>query len=262
MLEVFGVCMKALGNRERSIRVYLPKGYEAGRKKYPVVYMHDGQNVFEDEGAFGGVSLNLKKYLDDSGTEVIVVTIDRHPDFDGRVNETCPWVNGDNTIKLLGEPSELGGEGDAYLSFIVDELKPLIDQKYRTDANQSAMAGISLGGLITVYAACKYPQIFSRIAAFSSGFYRNQREIEEFIKGSDLSPIEYAYMDWGTKEGGNPETWQGFIDSNQAVAEILKKKVRNFTYEVVQEGEHHYFLFKNRVPGVIASIFGESRDEN
>ncbi|WP_433750789.1 alpha/beta hydrolase [Falsibacillus pallidus] len=255
MLEVFRVYMKALGNRERIIRVYLPKGYESIRKKYPVVYMHDGQNVFEDEGAFGGVSLNLKKYLDDNEAEIIVVAIDRHPDFDGRVNEMCPWVNGDNTIKLLGEPSELGGEGDAYLSFIIDELKPMIDQKYRTEPTQSAMAGISLGGLITMYAACKYPRIFKRIAAFSSGYYRNQREIEEFIKSSDLSPIEHVYMDWGTKEGGNSETWYGFIESNQDVADILKEKVQNFTYEIVQDGEHHYSFFKDRVPGIIASIF-------
>lgn len=76
------------------IRVYLPESYQDGLKRYPVLYMHDGQNVFEDEGAINGTSLGLKKYLDESDLELIVVGIDLNTAGEERINEYCPWKQG------------------------------------------------------------------------------------------------------------------------------------------------------------------------
>ncbi|MBX4373528.1 hypothetical protein K4G95_25085, partial [Mycobacterium tuberculosis] len=76
--------------------------------------------------------------------------------------------------------------GEAYIEFILHTLKPLIDEKYRTKPNDTLMAGSSMGGLISTYAACRYPHVFQRVASLSSAFWFNQTEIERFIEESDL----------------------------------------------------------------------------
>jgi predicted alpha/beta superfamily hydrolase len=254
MLDIFPVLITPF-NQERQIRVFLPKNYNLNNKHYPVMYMHDGQNLFHDQDAINGTSLNLENYLDEQGLEVIVVGIDQNPDE--RVNEYCPWVNGEYSKKLLGETSPTGGKGDQYIEFIVNELKPFIDQKYRTLQDQTAMVGISLGGLISTYAACKYPQIFTNVAIFSSAFYRNQEEIEKLIQSSDLSLIESFYLDCGTKEAGdNDYINEEFLASNKAVYENLKERILHTRFEIIEDAEHHYRFFRKRVHFLFSYLYG------
>jgi predicted alpha/beta superfamily hydrolase len=246
MIESFSV---SLFGEERKIRVYLPLNKKD--KKYPVLYMHDGQNVFGNEGAIGGVGLELDDYLEKKEVELIVVAIDQNSGE--RVNEYCPWVNGEYTTKLLGKPSSDGGKGKEYVEFIVNELKPLIDSKYGTNPNETYMAGISLGGLVTTYAACAYPHIFKRIAGLSSGFYRNQEEIEQLLKTADLSYLEKVYLDCGTNEGG--EKLAGpFLETNKAIFEIIRKKGIEAELKVIEGAEHNYQAFKKRIPEVISYL--------
>lgn len=255
MLEIFPIHMSSF-NQERLIRVYLPKSYSLENKQYPVMYMHDGQNVFNDDVAINGVSLNLENYLDEQQLEVIVVGIDQNPEE--RFNEYCPWVNGEYSKKILGPESiSTGGKGAQYIDFIVNELKPFIDQKYLTLADRTAMAGISLGGLISTYATCTYPQIFKNIAIFSSGFYRNQEEIEKLLMRSDMSLIESFYLDCGTKEAGdNEQINTEVLSSNRAIYEILKEKISNLRFEIIDDAEHNYMFFSNRVPSVFTHLYG------
>ncbi|MDZ5471294.1 alpha/beta hydrolase-fold protein [Bacillus sp. 31A1R] len=246
LLEKFSVHMNVF-NQERIIRVYLPVSYQEGENNYPVLYMHDGQNVFDDSEAIGGVSLKLKSYLDKNELDVIVVVIDQNSEE--RFNEYSPWVDGEYVKKLLGQASSLGGKGKQYMDFIVHELKPLIDEKYRTKKDYTAMAGISLGGLITTYAACKYPEIFKHIIIFSSAFYRNQEDIENLIKESDLSLIESFYMDCGTREGGESENdniCREFLTTNQRVYNILREKLPTTRFEIIKNASHGYVYFKER----------------
>jgi predicted alpha/beta superfamily hydrolase len=252
VIELFPIFMTPF-NQDRLIRVYLPKNYNTTVKNYPVMYMHDGQNLFHDTDAIGGVSLNLEKYLDELELEVIVVGIDQNPAE--RINEYCPWENGVYSKKLIGESQQPGGKGKDYVDFIVRELKPFIDNRYRTKHDHTAMGGISLGGLISTYAACKYPHIFKNIAIFSSGFYRNQEEIEACILKSDLSTVESFYLDCGKREVANNE-WlcQEVLDSNIAVYSLLKEKVENIRFEAIPEAEHHYRYFKERVSALFAWI--------
>jgi predicted alpha/beta superfamily hydrolase len=254
MLDVFPIQMTTL-NQERLIRVYLPKCYSSEDKHYPVMYMHDGQNVFTDDVAINGVSLNLESYLDEKGLEVIVVGIDQNPE--DRLNEYCPWVNGEYSKKILGpESSPTGGKGSSYIEFIVYELKPFIDQKYRTLVDQTSMAGISLGGLISTYAACRYPQLFKNIAIFSSGFYRNQEEIEKLLIESDLSPIQSFYLDCGTKEAGDNEQINSeVLSSNKAIYDILRNKISNIRFEIIEDASHNYMFFRKRVPSVFTNLY-------
>ncbi|WLR57406.1 alpha/beta hydrolase-fold protein [Mesobacillus subterraneus] len=246
MIESFSV---PLFEGERKIRVYLPTDWKDNI--YPVLYMHDGQNVFGNEEAISGVALELHDYLDENDVELIVVAIDQNPGE--RVNEFCPWINGEYTAKFLGKPSSEGGKGKEYVEFIVNELKPLIDSKYNTNLNETYMAGISLGSLVTTYAACTYPHIFKRIAGLSSGFYRNQEEIERLLKMADLSQLKKVYLDCGTKEGG--EKLAGpFLETNKAIFEIIRQKGIEAELKVIEGAEHNYQAFKKRLPEVISCL--------
>ncbi|GGF28469.1 hypothetical protein GCM10010954_29410 [Halobacillus andaensis] len=252
MLEILQVQMKSF-KEKRKVRVYLPQSYNPyNKKQYPVIYMHDGQNVFRDSDAIGGVSLSLEEYLDHNKIHVIVVGIDQKPEE--RINEYCPWINGNYSEEVLGYKCNLGGKGEQYIDFITKELKPLIDSRYNTIKENTSMVGISLGGLISVYAACKYPHIYKSVVGLSSAFWRNQEQIEDFIRRSDLSSISSLYLDWGDKEVEDEDISRKFSVSNERVATLLKEKVTNFKYSVIVDGEHNYTSFKNRVSQIISCI--------
>lgn len=153
--------MPQLG-RERTLRVYLPAGYATSKRKYPVIYMHDGQNLFTGNTSFAGswlVDSTLKTFPADK--QAIVVGIDNSGQY--RMAEYNAY-----TSKYAAKP-----DGDAYLAFIVNTLKPHIDSLYRTkkDAKHTAIAGSSMGGLISMYAAVKYPDMFGVAGVFSPSFW-------------------------------------------------------------------------------------------
>ncbi|MFC4802867.1 alpha/beta hydrolase [Neobacillus sp. GCM10023253] len=257
MLEKFTLYMTSF-QQDRMIRVYLPESYQDGLKRYPVLYMHDGQNVFEDEGAINGTSLGLKEFLEESGLEIIVIGIDLNTEGEGRIDEYCPWKQGKLSEEILGYASPSGGKGEDYLDFIVHELKPFIDRKYRTLEHETAMAGISLGAIISTYAACCYPQIFRKIAVLSPGFYRNQETLEEFIRQSDLAGVEKFYMDIGTKEVPDDlEASKLFLDLARQVYDILSSQIADTRFVSVEAGEHHYRFFRERMPEILSYLFSD-----
>lgn len=220
--------------------------------------MHDGQNVFDDREAIGGVSLGLEKYLNDNKLDVIVVAIDQNSKE--RLNEYCPWVDGAYCEDVLGKSSTTGGKGKQYVDFIVNELIPFIDNKYRTLKNANAIAGASLGALISTYAACVYPEAFQHVAGISCAFYRNQEEIEKLLFESNLSHIKSFYMDCGDKESRNDHVVsEKFLKSNERVFEIIKNKIPHSQFKVVKNAEHHYKYFIDRVPNLFTFL---NRDMN
>lgn len=150
-------------NRYRRIWIYLPADYAKTNKKYPVLYMHDGQNVFDDAtSGFGewGVDEALDT-LDPKHKEIIVVAIDNGGNK--RINEYSPY----------DMPKYGKGEGDKYVDFLVQTLKPFIDKHYRTktDAANTFILGSSMGGLISFYAILKYPNVFGGAGVFSPAFW-------------------------------------------------------------------------------------------
>ncbi|GAA4497120.1 alpha/beta hydrolase-fold protein [Hymenobacter ginsengisoli] len=156
-----------LGGRRRRVWLYLPPGYAAARlKRYPVLYLQDGQNVFDEATSFSGewgVDETLNRLAaGKSGPECIVVAIDNGGER--RLDEYSPWPNAEY---------KKGGEGDQYTNFLALTLKPYIDAHYRTqpDAAHTAIAGSSMGGLIALYAGLKYPLLFGRIGVFSPAIW-------------------------------------------------------------------------------------------
>ena len=133
----------------KKIWVYLPKDYDTSAKKYPVIYMHDAQNLFDATTSYVG-EWNVDETLDSINAQVIVIGIEHGGDK--RIDELTPFKN-----EKYG-----GGKADGYLDFIVKTLKPKIDSTYRTKTNamNTAIFGSSLGGLVSFYDAIKYPEVF------------------------------------------------------------------------------------------------------
>ncbi|MQR97265.1 alpha/beta hydrolase [Fictibacillus phosphorivorans] len=251
MLQTFKVAIEQFGGIERPIRVCLPYNYKDNQEHYAVLYMHDGQNLFRDEDSSYGVSWGLADYLKTSKVPLIIVGIDcNHEGFE-RFNEYAPWENPTVGPELLKFEGVYGGKGKAYIEFILHTLKPLIDQKYRTKTDETLMAGSSMGGLISTYAACRYPHIFKRVASLSSAYWFNQTEIENFIEESDLSELKRFYMDIGTDEDTSKVDAAHYIRSSEEVYEVIKKKNIDMRFEIIEGGVHHETAWRERMPKII-----------
>jgi predicted alpha/beta superfamily hydrolase len=157
-----------LAGRARRVWLYLPPGYASQpTRRYPVLYLQDGQNVFDEATAYAGEwgvdeTLNQLAKTDKSTPACIVVAIDNGGER--RLDEYSPWVNAEY---------KKGGEGDQYTDFLALTLKPYIDAHYRTQpaAAHTAVAGSSMGGLIALYAGLKYPAVFGRVGVFSPAIW-------------------------------------------------------------------------------------------
>jgi predicted alpha/beta superfamily hydrolase len=150
--------------RSRRVWIYLPPDYETSAKDYPVLYLQDGQNVFDASTAFAGeweVDESLNRLFEEGDEGIIVVAIDNGGA--NRINEYSPWVN----------PAYGGGQGAAYVDFIVETLKPHIDANYRTrpEREHTGIMGSSLGGLISLYAAIEHQEVFGKAGVFSASFW-------------------------------------------------------------------------------------------
>ncbi|HAS73622.1 MAG TPA: carbohydrate esterase, partial [Clostridiales bacterium UBA8960] len=161
------------------------------------------------------VQTSIEKIMVLHGYEgVIVVGVDNSPGLE-RLDEYSPWVSERaDELKALGEFSrDIGGEGIAYGKFIVKTLKPLIDTKYRTipDREHTAVAGSSMGGFISLYLGAEYPEVFSKVGAFSTAAWFADHALHEHMKKVNLTlPIRW-YLDIGTNETSN-EKIENFKD--------------------------------------------------
>jgi alpha-glucosidase len=164
-------------NRTRKVWIYLPPDYSITEKRYPVVYMQDGQNLFDAKTSFSGeweVDETLNRLHVNGDYGAIVVGIDNGGSL--RINEYSPWVH----------PQYGGGEGAAYIDFIAQTLKPYIDANYRTltNASNTCLFGSSMGALIASYGAAKYPGVFGKVGAFSPAYWFAQSELNQMILNS------------------------------------------------------------------------------
>ncbi|OIU72039.1 alpha/beta hydrolase [Rossellomorea aquimaris] len=241
--------------RTRQIRIYLPNKYEEDvTRRYQVLYMHDGQNLYKDEDAGYGRSWRIGDYLDQNELDLIVVGIDCNEGL-MRLDECCPWKSNEMTEVFSAGRQSIGGEGKEYIEFIVHELKPMIDEKYRTLQDETSMAGISMGGLISTYAVCVYPHVFKRAASISSAYWFNQKEIEELIQVSDLSKVERFYLDIGTKENTESINDLTYINSNRRIYHLLKEKVQDCRFEIVEGAVHNELAWIERVPQIFGFLY-------
>ena len=180
-------------NTIRRIWVYLPQDYYTSAQTYPVIYMHDGQNLFDVAYTAFGTEWEVDESMEDiqnnQGVPGIVVGVDNGGL--SRINEYTPYAN----------PQYGGGGGEAYIDFIVNTLKPYIDANFRSRPQReyTAIAGSSLGGLISFYAAIERPDIFSKAGIFSPSFWYNDSSYTHVAMQGHSFPMR-IYMLAGDQE--------------------------------------------------------------
>jgi predicted alpha/beta superfamily hydrolase len=216
-------------NRTRRVWVYLPPTYKNSNKKYPVLYMHDGQNVFDDATSFSG-EWGVDEAIDTLGLkykECIVVGIDNGADK--RLSEYSPYDFNLTENKVSGK-----GEGGLYVDFLVKTLKSFIDKKYRTlkGKENTFIAGSSMGGLVSMYALLKYPRKFGGAGVFSPAFWVGPKIFDDIkAKGKKVKAKIYFYA--GDEEGETmvPMTLRAFDEMHR----VSKSKM----CEVIRAGGKH-----------------------
>ncbi len=214
-----------LDNR-RDVITYLPPSYGSGTRRYPVLYMHDGQNLFDEVTSFAEEWRvdNTMDALSHVGLEAIVVGIFN---TEHRLDEYSPFEDAEGR----------GGKGDLYLDFIADTLKPRIDRDFRTQTERDStlIAGSSMGGLISLYAFFRRPDVFGKAGAMSPSLWFADRAIFPFIEDAPHVPGK-LYLDVGTLEG------KGTVADVRRLREILLRKEyrrhRDLVY-VEQRGAGH-----------------------
>lgn len=227
-IEILDDIMIPQLQRNRTIRVYLPPSYANGNRSYPVLYMLDGQNVFDRKTSYSGewqVDEALERLFAKQGQkEFIVVAVDNGPK---RMSEYSPWpfVYGDTHFHAEGKPM---------MDFIVETLKPQINQRYRTlqQSQYTGLAGASLGGMMAIYGAMEYAQHFGFVAAFSPSLsIHNSDGVNVLFNGlKQTTKIKnvVVYADMGLAEYGDYDKMNDFVAllqqkvSDQADLHIVK----------------------------------------
>jgi len=214
----------------RKIWIYLPPDYQTSNKKYPVIYMQDGQNLFDDFTSFSGewnVDETLNQIFSETGQSAIVIGIDNGGET--RLAEYSPWNN---------EKYKTKGEGDLYLEFLNKTLKPYIDKTYRTQkqASKNIVIGSSMGGLISLYASVKYPTVFGKAGIFSPAFWFVSKDLKTYLnKNQNNLKNSKFYFVAGKNED---ETMAPEIETVNEL--LLKKSVpeKNIVVKIDEDGTH------------------------
>lgn len=281
-VDTMRVVMPQLGGRQRTVRIYLPKGYDETQRAYPVLYLQDGQQLFAP-GPFGDwlVDERIDELTDaDPARALIVVGIDNG---ERRWDEYGPWRN--HQMHAWVDPSWAeaahGGEGDAYVQFLAETLKPRIDATYRTlpGREHTAVGGASMGGLIALWAGLTRPDVFARVMAMSSAIWfaesggpwlSNNRFLQH--AGAHRLPRDVRiYLDVGTAErsreaepdvvdvDGRPLSYaRAYVEGTEAAARALvggglpAERVR---LVVDSGGVHHEAAWSRRLVPALSWLF-------
>jgi pullulanase len=247
-VDTFSVAMPELGGRSRTVRVYLPPGYDASSSRYPVLYLQDAQQLFSP-GPFGDwqVDEHLDRMVEDGRLRgLIVVGVDNS---EHRWDEYGPWVTTHMREWVMPSWSQpvQGGEGDAYIRFLTGTLKPMIDARFRTlrDREHTGIGGSSMGGLIALHAGLTRPEVFSRVMAMSTatwfgedgGPWLSSNRLLRDVRERPVPANVRFYLDVGTNERsrdsdpdvrdalGRPVSYpRAYVEGSEAVAEALSAR--------------------------------------
>jgi predicted alpha/beta superfamily hydrolase len=227
--------------RDKPIWIYLPHGYETSCMSYPVVYMHDGQNVFNH-----AESPKREWFVEDKlnalHSEAIIVGI-AHGGSMHRIDELTPYKN-----DKYG-----GGHADDYLDFLVNTLKPYIDENYNTlpDNQNTTIFGASVGGLISFYALLKFPEVYGNAGVFSPSFWFSE-EIFDLIK--TIPNIEgRMYLMAGDHESAN------MLPDMEKMAVLIRQRIKNSSQlhtKIVPGGHHHERLWRHEFAEAYTWLLG------
>ena len=236
------VIPKLSGDKPRRAYIYLPASYDREpARRYPVMYMFDGHNVFFDEDATYGKSWGMNAYMGKSKKQLIIVAVECNHEGNQRLVEYAPF-NFENS-----EMGKIKGKGSVYMNWLVNTLKPYIDANYRTlpDRRNTIIAGSSMGGLMSLYAVCTYNHIFQRAACLSPSLWVSPGRVLEMVARSHIRRDTTVYMDYGALEIFNHAANEESIIST---AHLLMTKRVNLAMRIVPDGDHSESSWEKQVP--------------
>ncbi len=233
-----------LNGISHKVWIYLPQNYQNTSKKYPVIYMHDAQNLFDEATSYAGewkVDETLNKLYEKTGKGFILVGIENGGEE--RINEYTPWKN-----EKYG-----GGKGAIYMDFIVNTLKPYIDKNYQTKSQQkyTGLIGSSLGGLISYYGGLQYPKTFGKIGALSTSFWFSEKVVDFTREKGNLKNVK-LFLLVGGKEGDNTDK-----DTQEMEKLLLKTgfKPKNLKIKINPEGKHNEAFWSSEFLEVVTWLY-------
>ena len=233
---------KLTGDKERRAYIYLPASYKKEKdRRYPVMYMFDGHNVFFDSDATYGRSWRMNKFMDQTKKDLIIVAVECNHDGNGRLVEYSP---------ISYENSSMGkirGKGSVYMNWLVGTLKPYIDQNYRTlpDRLNTIIAGSSMGGLMALYGAAVYNHVFQRAVCLSPSLWVAPGKVLEMIARAHIRRDTCIYMDYGSEEMFNHVANAEALISTSHL--LLTKRV-NLAFRIIPGGTHSEESWERQIP--------------
>jgi len=243
MVEKFIISIEQFADYpERRVYIYLPNNYYQNDKRYPVLYMFDGHNVFFDEDATYGKSWGMKEYMDYTDGQMIIAAVECNQSANhGRMFEYSPY---DFENDYYGD---VKGKGEETMQWFIHTFKPQVDANYRTlaDREHTYIAGSSMGGLMAIYALIKHNGTFSRAAALSPSFWPGKAQLKELIVNTAIHKNTYLYMDKGENElVGRYESLKDFSFFSSL---LMCKKVK-VTSRIVPAGNHCEASWQKQIP--------------
>lgn len=243
MIHVWDVTIPPLsGEKTRRGYVYLPDNYNADpTRRFPVMYMFDGHNVFFDSHATYGKSWGMNSYMSFTKKPLIIVAIECNHENNRRLVEYSPLTFENSTLGAVK------GEGKTYMDWLVNTLKPAIDKKLRTlpDREHTLICGSSMGGLMALYAAVEYNHVFQRAACLSPSVWVSPSKVIRMIAKADIKNDTCIYMDYGSEEIYNHAANTEALIS---VAHTLLTRHVNLAFRIVPGGTHCEASWAEQVP--------------
>jgi enterochelin esterase-like enzyme len=244
-----GFSSRVLRN-QRDLIVYLPPGYDAQpQRHFPVLYLHDGQNLFDGATSFiPGMDWHVGQTADQcihEGRVEPLIIVGIYNVGKQRLGEYTP-----TRAPRLG-----GGRANRYAKFLLDEVRPFVKRQYRVreGAESTGIGGSSLGGLVSLYLGLRQPQIFGKIAALSPSVWWNGRVILRSASAAPVQPLPRIWLDIGTREGPR------IVDDVERFRDILLAKgwraERDLHYERVEGAEHNEAAWAQRVAPFLRFLF-------
>ena len=220
-------------DNQRDIFVLLPPSYHATIRRYPVIYMHDGQNLFDRALGFAGNEWEVDETLARMASENIEAIVVGIPNTEKRFQEYNPF------------PQIWEGSGDRYLSFIIDTIKPIIDRDFRTlpDREHTGTFGSSMGGLISLYAFFQRPDVFSFAGVMSPAFWIGGGAIYQYVEQQPFVQGK-IYLDNGTREQSARRMKQMLLSKGYRLK-------RDLLHVVETDGEHNEAAWARRLPDAL-----------
>lgn len=238
-------------NNTRHILVWLPPTYATSNARFPVLYMHDGDNLFDAYASYAG-EWRVDETLTQLAAEGIAAIVVGIPNMgEQRFSEYSPFPH-----RTHGK-----GSGDAYLRFLVETLKPMIDADFRTlpDATHTGIVGSSMGGLISLYGFLQYPAVFGMCGVLSPSFWYGEKTMLERI--AKTPPHGRVYLDIGTKEGTVARSTQRLNHTYRDGVRKLRDALKAYDLLYVEDegAQHNERAWARRLPKALRFLLSDRK---